>query len=1006
MARTLGSNATLAVAEKEGLEPVLILRFYWPGTQFYSTKSLTGLPYKPNIINFSGLNQSVKLDGVSAITVLNVTLSDDTGALKDLINVHDMTDTVVEGYIYYDGLSGGGPGTKIFVGRITSPYDWNEGKRTLDLTIETAIKSNKVGFSIDSGQFTVNNEIAVGKIWPIVFGKPAHVPAVLAQKKPSATLKYPLNMGGAIGQEELFALTGADLTITDWTTIQSYNVNNDEVIIDYGTMYVEDSSEFEQNTELEVIVDGVVFRGMFNDKVFTITEANATKYSEISFDARDTDDDDFENPFVIWLKEDFQGTLTDHYCYFYKATGKNTLIDTNGDEFITRKITKQDGRKIWLDKSILRADNYLPIAFDETIGQIDKVRALPENGLLVDITRFTNQITRMLKGRYNRNNSQAAPYGQLIETLKLIKFIKGAFWARKEGTEIRQWDANPDIYVANAVASDSLISVYGIRKYRDADTDTDIEKLVPIPSSYYSVNLDEATAIPTGEGPSNVTTLRFNIPLVAYKDQGWKDTIFVTVESSLTDNGVEAIKYILDTYTNLTTDITTFTAVAAQLANYEAHFAVLNHYDAITLCEEMAYQLRCGLLIDSGVVKIVNLAYSNSSQFTFTASKIAFQSLKATTSPEQDRISRFVGTYRPTYEPELIGKYYNKRVDRQRYYENNVDKIGLIEKEIDFFLFRNSEQVDEALEFWGNRSSKIWKMATFDAFHDTIKLELFDKVTFTLDYEYLGSSSCTGIVVGINNVLLSGVVSYTVLLSMEAGKNTEDDLFWNYTSISAPTNIADDLHEVNYDIQAEKERITIDDFIRQLQELTTRQRMLARVKPTSPTATTIYDDVKTMDIHTDGIDIEPQYANIPVDLTNNHIDLEEGELVHIGKDNNGAFYVPTRWAVHSAKIKSIGDNQLSVAFYDNRTETEYAEFLVELPYTLRRNTWDNQTIDGVTYNYSDLHERDATDGTNTETQVITPAYRVGDWIDIAWNIIDGGVWIDLNTDARAWAAEC
>ena len=68
---------------------------------------------------------------------------------------------------------------------------------------------------------------------------------------------------------------------------------------------------------------------------------------------------------------------------------------------------------------------------------------------------------------------------------------------------------------------------------------------------------------------------------------------------------------------------------------------------------------------------------------------------------------------------------------------------------------------------------------------------------------------------------------------------------------------------------------------------------------------------------------------------------------------------------------------------------------------------------GVTYTYTDNSTRSATDGTNTETQKITPAYNPGDWIyalplpvgsDTSLSNGKSTNFIDINSDGRAWAA--
>jgi hypothetical protein len=90
------------------------------------------------------------------------------------------------------------------------------------------------------------------------------------------------------------------------------------------------------------------------------------------------------------------------------------------------------------------------------------------------------------------------------------------------------------------------------------------------------------------------------------------------------------------------------------------------------------------------------------------------------------------------------------------------------------------------------------------------------------------------------------------------------------------------------------------------------------------------------------------------------------------------------------------------------------EYLVAKPYELRRTPFDGQTIDGVTYVYSSADERTAYGATSadTETQFITPAYRVGAEIFAVLVQGDTGVdptpsgapitYLEMN-QGRAWA---
>lgn len=79
------------------------------------------------------------------------------------------------------------------------------------------------------------------------------------------------------------------------------------------------------------------------------------------------------------------------------------------------------------------------------------------------------------------------------------------------------------------------------------------------------------------------------------------------------------------------------------------------------------------------------------------------------------------------------------------------------------------------------------------------------------------------------------------------------------------------------------------------------------------------------------------------------------------------------------------------------------------PWTLRQTPFDGQTVNGVSYAYSDASNRTATAGDEEEDQQITQDYYTGAVIyvmdsDASVEVV-AGVFarvIDVNVDARAW----
>ena len=111
------------------------------------------------------------------------------------------------------------------------------------------------------------------------------------------------------------------------------------------------------------------------------------------------------------------------------------------------------------------------------------------------------------------------------------------------------------------------------------------------------------------------------------------------------------------------------------------------------------------------------------------------------------------------------------------------------------------------------------------------------------------------------------------------------------------------------------------------------------------------------------------------------------------------------------RIKSIEGNFLVCVTWNGSTEGANS-ISVARAYLLRRAiTLHN----GISFTYSSNVRRTATSGSDSETQVIVPAFAVDDQI-FAFRQPRGGtgvvdnagkavIWQDLNLDARAWAKE-
>lgn len=119
--------------------------------------------------------------------------------------------------------------------------------------------------------------------------------------------------------------------------------------------------------------------------------------------------------------------------------------------------------------------------------------------------------------------------------------------------------------------------------------------------------------------------------------------------------------------------------------------------------------------------------------------------------------------------------------------------------------------------------------------------------------------------------------------------------------------------------------------------------------------------------------------------------------------------------VQQFKVVSVQGDYLVCNPYDSLAAATNQTVLVAKPYLLRQTPFDGSSRDGVTYTYTDGTQRSADDGSETETQLITPSYVSGDIIYAIRNI-SGKTdtydtlsliieWLDLNVDGRSWAEQ-
>ena len=304
-------------------------------------------------------------------------------------------------------------------------------------------------------------------------------------------------------------------------------------------------------------------------------------------------------------------------------------------------------------------------------------------------------------------------------------------WIAEVGATVTLKDGFQQKWIANILPS-TVRSVYA---YQAIDG---IKRFVPVPSRLYTKNEDEAMGA-TVDGDFKglrVTSITLKRPLADY-DVGWDDQLYVTLTSSVGPNTVDQIRWIIENYTNLAVNNTSFDAVRTKIANYPSCFALLNKQDALKLIEEMAWQARCRIDIKNQVAHITYLSEDPTAIETITETDIEANSFEIFTDPIEDVVTKFVAEWLPSYERNE--KY---RVVLRR----NYRKYTKNERTFDFFIYNIESLVIKSATFWTIRMGNMWKRIKFRTFLHKLKIETGDCITVNLSNNYVANSSFKAIV--------------------------------------------------------------------------------------------------------------------------------------------------------------------------------------------------------------------------------------------------------------------
>ena len=718
---------------KQGLEPVTIIGIQWYGIgyaneSYYGDRDYPDALVAGKILNLPELDTGITADGTGVVQSITVKLDDSDGSILKLMNTHDIYLAPVNVYQWFNGYSINFK-AKIFEGLIVGPISYDEGGRFIEIQATTRLTNIQVGFSYDETNTDILHQSLIGKVWPLTFGTPIHYPALQLQEIPSGITTIPFGVPDPSIFWQIAKLN---------YQIQLANAPYQKLI--------------------ESLTDAKARFGSKNQDTFNSYYVPLLQ-AEMKANAKGLEDQ--IDVLVLQYAEQAQYMLTNNVILGgYKFPQRIPLKCKIGDQLFTCTFLGNPTDVITNPNQacpVHMVPYYLP-GFPNNAGSADPSARDYSFNFPSLISQYTGnisipvpQISSVTANPGGLGGSQGGVSGSIggsaIPPLALeYPVIKQGFTWVSPGSSLTLIDDFNFKFLVSYVPG-TVVNVYAYRSYNG------LRKLTQVPPRYYTIETQgNITFINMGRPLSIISYLieqrtteaedyvnqvasDFNGFVKAHvvTNVDWEDQIYVTFQSSIGPNIVDILIWLILNYTPYNYDLTTFNSVRSQVDNYPANFVIMDRPLVDQLMNEICYQSRCSLVLKGGVYYIKYLSAQPTAVGYVDFDHIEENSLKVTTTPVEELVTRYTATWRPDYSPDYENA--NKVI-----LKNNHLRYGFIDYERDFFIYNQFYLVQKSALFWLLRTSNVFKIVSFTVFLDHLNLEAQDAII--LDF---GSSDGNGV---------------------------------------------------------------------------------------------------------------------------------------------------------------------------------------------------------------------------------------------------------------------
>jgi len=697
--RNLSANAIAAITNKLGNEPINLIAVRWVsgGTLYwYADKDIPlgwyGAPQAipGRILDVGELDAVINVSSSADSQELDVILDDTNGSIKTIMDTHDIHKREAWVYQWFEGLDWSDL-FLLFKGVVSSPITWKEGDRTVSFSIITALEDKEVGFSPEEGQFEFLSSDVIGQPWPMCFGTCVNVQGLQVTQATTGILRT----GVAIRD---FAL---DFRQFYYLINQNYNVTEG---LRWDGIYTDYMSE---GDDLETAAVGSGSQSYQN--------ADAALRKAQSHRARaDT---------FLSQRIDALNIVGEQH-----ATELEAWRVIGGEQFPRGNITLRINQALFPGHFDGDSDTFIPDVHSYVIGDgYGNVITTWTWGLhpkLVDLVTWQDFDWPYMIGEYKSVTTKWST-SQVFTPSGSIGGSNLDYFYAKSGSEVQLYTVDPQQFIISITPG----TVLKVSAYRKTGDKGGVRELVDLPSDYYTVSVETYGSI-------SATIVKTVTNMAMLGDGGWENELYVTFESTVGPNTVDIMEYLIDTYTELTYNTTSFNHVKTRLASYPSHFIYQKKTNLLTVLREIAWQARCSIRLINDVFYLTYLPEVPTSAGTVTESDIDLGTFELDLTPTESLITEMDCKWTATgaqSEPNRI------------VLRHNISKYGKQSQEFDFYIYNFADAVIKSGTFWLIRYSNTWKRARFSTSLNLLNVEPLDGVTLAFSHPYIASANVLAI---------------------------------------------------------------------------------------------------------------------------------------------------------------------------------------------------------------------------------------------------------------------